>query len=62
MVQVVELALQRRDVRGHVLVFLRVLEPIAAVRCIHALEIEIAAPLARDLTIAFYLTALALFS
>ena len=48
----VHLFLQSRDRARHLLVLQRVLEAIAAVRRIHAFEIQVTAPLTRRLAIA----------
>ncbi len=58
--QTVHLLLQRPNMGRHVLVLLRVLEAIAAVRRIHAVEVEVAAALAWCLAVTFDLASLAL--
>lgn len=58
--QDVDLVLQRGHVRGHVLVLLRVLEAIAAVGRVDALEVQVAAALAGCLAVALDLAPLAL--
>ena len=57
--QVVHLLLQTRDVRRHLLELVALLEAVATIGRIHALEIEVAASLTRRLPIALDLAALA---
>jgi hypothetical protein len=58
--QYIDLVLQRSHVASHVLVLLRVLEAIAAVGRVDALEVQVAAALARRLPVALDLAPLAL--
>lgn len=58
--QHVDLILERCDMGRHVLVFLRVLEAIAAVGRVDAFEVQVAASLTRCLAVALDLAALAL--
>lgn len=56
----VDLVLQRRDVRGHILVLRRVFEASTAIGRIDTLEVQVAASLAGRLAVAFDLATLAL--
>jgi hypothetical protein len=60
MVEGIDLLLKRVHVPGHLLVFRRVLEAIAAVGRVDAVEVEIAAALAGRLAVAFDLATFAL--
>ena len=60
MVQRIDVFLQRVELHRHVLELLRVLESIAAIRRVYAVEVEVAASLARCLSVAFDLSAFAL--
>ena len=59
MVEHANLVLQRRDMGLHLLIFVRILEAIAAIWRVNTLEIQIATALARRLSIAFDLPPLA---
>lgn len=59
MVEHADLVLQRRDLGLHLLVFVRVFKPIAAIWRVNALEIQIATTLARRLPVTLDLPPLA---
>ena len=60
--QHIDLILQRGHMRRHILVLLRVLEAIAAIGRVDALEVQVAAALAGRLAIARDLATLALIA